>query len=376
MIARTLYPVLLSHLHSSQKGILLYGPRQSGKTTLMRQLIDALGVKTALFDADARGPWWEALVSRELEAIGRVIAPYDLLCFDEAQRIPEAGLILKIIRDVFPQKRLIVTGSSSLDLASRVSEPLTGRMYSFKLFPISQSELRHIHTPLESQEKLEERLIYGSYPEIFSYKGNEEKSAYLTNLINGYLYKDMLEFGGLRNANKIINLLKLLSFQIGSQVSIQEISVSLELNRGTVERYIDLLEKSFVIFRVSGFSRNLRTEIRKMDKVYFLDTGVRNALIGNMNALSNRDDGGRLWENFLMVERRKHLAYAHALYTQYFWRTHNGAELDLIEERDGKLYGFEFKFSHKAPRAPSSFLAAYPGAVYSVVNKDTWQDFV
>lgn len=375
-IPRLLYQLLLDHVKTSDKGIVLYGPRQVGKTTLVRALIDKIGVKTITFNADRRGPWWDALVSREKEKIERIITGYQLVFVDEAQRIPEIGLTLKIIRDEFPQTRLIVTGSSSLDLASKVSEPLTGRMYSWKLLPISQAELRILHTPLELETSMEERLIYGSYPEIFSMPDHEAKSEYLQNLISGYLYKDLLEFGGIRNSSKIIDLLKLLAFQVGSQVSINELSTSLELNNGTVERYIDLLEKTFVIFRMPGFSRNLRNEMRKMDKIYFYDTGVRNAIIGNFNMLSNRNDVGMLWENFLIMERKKRMEYAEKIYFHAFWRLSSGAELDLVEDVDGLLHGFEIKYSQKTPRTPTSWMTAYPLATYSVVNRDTWKDFV
>lgn len=375
-IPRLLFPTLLSHLKTVHKGIILYGPRQVGKTTLINTLIETLGVKTAVFNGDHRGPWWDALVSREKGKIAGIIDEYQLIFIDEAQRIPEIGLTLKIIRDAFPQKRLIVTGSSALDLASKISEPLTGRMYSWKLFPISQGEMRDLSTTVERETTLEDRLIYGSYPEIFSLSGHEARSTYLQNLVNGYLYKDLLEFGGIRNSSKITDLLKLLAFQIGAQVSINEISQSLELNRGTVERYIDLLEKSFVIFRLAGFSRNLRKEVVKMDKIYFYDIGVRNAMIGNLNALKNRDDAGKLWENFLVVERMKRMEYGGAIYAHAFWRLSSGAGLDLVEDTGGKLFGFEFKYSQKHPRPPASWHASYPNASYTVVNRDHWQDFV
>jgi hypothetical protein len=295
---------------------------------------------------------------------------------DEAQRIPEIGLSLKILLDNFPKLKIIVTGSSSLDLASKISEPLTGRIYSYKLFPISQGELRVTNTPYEIETQTEERLIYGSYPEIFSLHSIQEKTKYLQNLTNTYLYKDLLEFGDIRNSSKIHDLLKLLAFQIGNQVSLSELSSALELNRITVGRYIDLLEKSFIIFRLPGFSRNLRKEVAKMDKIYFYDTGVRNAIIGNLNMLSNRDDVGKLWENFLIVERMKKLSYQQKIFSFYFWRLSSGAEMDLIEEDEGELHGFEFKYGEKIVKSPHSWTTGYPNATATLINQNNWQEFV
>lgn len=376
LIPRALFNVLLSHIESSEKGILLYGPRQIGKTTIVQQLIQKISKKTLLINGDEQSAAVDALVSRERIQIDNLLSDNEVIVVDEAQRIPEIGLALKIIRDTHPSVRVIATGSSSLDLASKVSEPLTGRVFSWHLLPISQGELRLIHTPIELLENLEERLIFGSYPEIFTLKGANTKEKYLRGVINSYLYKDMLEFGDIKNTPSIVKLLKLLAYQIGSQVSINELSTKLELARGTVDRYIFLLERSFVIFRLPGFSRNMRKEMTRMDKIYFYDIGIRNALIGNFNQLENRNDAGQLWENFLMVERMKRMEYAEKIYSHAFWRLSSGAELDLVEDVDGKLHGFEFKFSKKTPRAPASWLQAYPEATYEVVNRDNWMDFV
>jgi hypothetical protein len=304
-----------------------------------------------------------------------LVSGYDAVFVDEAQRIPEIGLNLKILLDNFPKLKIIVTGSSSLDLASKISEPLTGRIYSYKLFPISQRELRDTKTPYEMETQIEERLIYGSYPEIFSLDSIQKKTKYLQDLTDNYLYKDLLEFGDIRNSSKIHDLLKLLAFQIGNQVSLSELGSALELNRVTVDRYIDLLEKSFIIFRLSGFSRNLRKEVSKMDKIYFYDTGVRNAIIGNLNLLSNRDDAGKLWENFLIIERMKKMHYKQKLFSFYFWRLSSGAEMDLIEEEDGKLHGFEFKYGGKVIKPPGSWISGYPNATAALINKNNWQEF-
>lgn len=375
-IPRQLYQKLLTHMQSSQKGIVLYGPRQIGKTTLVTELLRTLSKKTLTVSGDERTASWDALTSLDPIKINHLLSDNEIIFVDEAQRIPEVGLALKIIRDTHPSVRVIVTGSSSLDLASKVSEPLTGRVYTWRLFPISQGELRLLHSPIELDSFLEERLIFGSYPEIFSLPGADQKEKYLGDILDSYLYRDLLEFGDVRNSLKIRDLLKLLAFQIGSQVSTNELATSLELGRGTVERYIDLLEKSFVIFRLPGFSRNLRKEVTRMHKIFFVDTGVRNALIGNFNMLSNRNDAGQLWENFLAIERRKRMEYAGKICSHTFWRLSSGAELDLVEDADGVLAGFEFKFSKKTPRPPASWKATYPSSTYAVVNRDTWQNFV
>lgn len=375
-IERILRNKIVAHLRESKKGIVIYGPRQSGKTTLVNDVIDIVGTKTLVLSGDQRGEWWEALTSREISKLTLLVSDYEMIVVDEAQRIPEIGLSLKIIFDNFPDLKVIVTGSSSLDLASQVSEPLTGRVYSYHLFPIAQTELLRMQTPHELETHLEERLIYGSYPEVFSLNGAVAKTTYLKNLADQYLYKDVLEFGDIRNSSKIRDLLKLLAFQIGSQVSIAELASALEISHRTVDRYIDLLEKSFIIFRLSGFSRNLRKEVAKMDKIYFYDTGIRNTLIGNLNLLADRDDTGKLWENFLLMERMKKQMYAGRLFGHFFWRLTSGAKLDLVEEEGGKLLGFEFKYGRRVAKAPRSWLTTYPVAGFETVNRNNWLSFV
>lgn len=375
-IPRKLFQKILDDLKFSKKGVVIYGARQVGKTTLANQILSNLNVKTLYLNGDQQGYWYEALVSRELSKIKLLVSGYQALFVDEAQRIPEIGLSLKIILDNFPDLKVIVTSSSSLDLASKISEPLTGRVYSYKLFPISQVELSGLQTPYEMNDSLEERLIYGSYPEILSLEGFEAKEKYLSNLTNAYLYKDLLEFGDIRNSTKIKDLLKLLAFQIGSQVSLTELSKSLEISRSAVERYLDLLEESFIIFRLNGFSRNLRKEVTKMSKIFFYDNGVRNVIIGNLNLIQNRDDAGKLWENFLIVERMKKKEYEGFLYSKYFWRLSSGAEIDMVEDENGKLSGFEFKFSNKLVNPPKSWKETYPNAIFKSINRDNYQELV
>ncbi len=304
------------------------------------------------------------------------MAGYELLFIDEGQKIDKIGINIKLLRDHLPELRIIVTWSSSLDLASSVKESLAGRVWNFILYPVSVLELKSLYNRYELRTMLEEQLRFGSYPNIFSLEGDQMKRDYLEQVSDAYLYKDILELSGIKNSRKIRDLLKLLSFQIGSQVSLTELASQLNMSKDTISRYIDLLEQSFVVFRLSGFSRNLRKEVRKMDKIYFYDLGIRNAIIGNFNYLKDRNDGGQLWENFLVVERIKFLSYTGTSTSRYFWRTHTGAELDLVEERDGKLFGFEFKFNTKKPKAPKTWLETYPNATFKFINLDNYLEFI
>jgi len=374
-IPRKVAGIVLEKLKSSDKGVIIYGARQTGKTTLVKEVVAKLGLKTLTVNGD-QSRHVDVLSSRDLTKIKNLVTGYQLLFVDEAQRIPEVGLNLKIIRDELPDLKLIVTGSSSLDLASRISEPLTGRMWVYKLYPISVLELGELFNDFELDSQLEQRLIYGSYPEIFNLEGSEVRREYLQVLLDAYLYRDLLELGGLKNSAKIRDLLKLLAFQIGSEVSLTELGSTLEMGKDTVSRYIDFLEKSYVIFRLSGFSRNLRKEVGKMDKIYFYDLGVRNILIDNLKPVKDRNDTGQLWENFILVERIKKQAYLGNPAAGYFWRTYTGAELDYIEEKEGKLIGYEFKYADKKIRAPVSWINTYQGASFQLVNRSNWLRFV
>lgn len=278
--------------------------------------------------------------------------------------------------DRIPTVKVLVTGSSSLDLASKISEPLTGRTWNYYLYPISYSELSTQNNPIELSNLLEERLIYGSYPEIFSITGENQKKEYLENLTNAYLYRDLVEFGGIKNSPKIRDLLKLLAFQIGSEVSLTELGTTLGMGKDTVSRYINLLERSFVVFRLSGFSRNLRKEVSKMDKIYFYDLGIRNNLIDNLKYLKDRNDVGQLWENFLITERIKRNSYKQLSSSRYFWRTHTGSELDYVEESNGRLSGFEFKWGKKQAKLPEGWKANYPNSTFKSINSENYLNFV
>ena len=375
IIPRLLTNVIIDKITNSNKGVVLYGARQVGKTTLSKEVISRTGFKTLTINGD-QTRFIDILSSRNLSKIQSLVAGYDLLFVDEAQRIPEIGINLKIILDNIPSIKVLVTGSSSLDLASKISEPLTGRVWNYHLYPISYLELSALYNHAELDDSLEDRLIYGSYPELFSLPGELQKKEYLQNLSDAYLYRDLIEFGGMKNSSKIRDLLKLLSFQIGSEVSLSEIGVQLGMGKDTVLRYIDLFEKSFIVFRLKGFSRNLRKEVTRMDKIFFYDLGIRNVLIDNLKSLPNRDDLGKLWENFLMIERMKYMKYTGKLYSPYFWRTYTGAEIDYVEEQGGELSGYEFKYRGKRSKVPQTFISTYENSHFSEISKANYIDFI
>jgi predicted AAA+ superfamily ATPase len=338
-----------------------------GKTTLIQQILSDTTYRTLQINADELR-FINILSSRDLRQLRDLTGGYDLIFIDEAQRIPEIGINLKLMADNLPNLRIIATGSSSLHLASKTREPLTGRAWTHTLYPIAFSELAHHHNGFELTDMLPERLIYGSYPDIFHMDGKEEKRDYLRNLTASYLYKDILEISNIRHSRKLQDLLRLLAFQIGQEVSFNELGTQLGMSKDTVASYIDLLEQSYVIFRLGGFSRNLRKEVSKRDKIYFWDVGVRNTIIGNLNPLAERNDIGHLWENLMISERLKWLAYQGVLGNSYFWRTYGGAEVDLVEEREGKLFGFEYKWGNKRVRPPKTFLNNYPEATFEVMT--------
>ncbi|HMQ61463.1 MAG TPA: ATP-binding protein [Flavilitoribacter sp.] len=377
MIPRFLEHTLRDRLLQSSKVLILYGARQVGKTTLVKKIISNLEGRALEINAD-RQPFSEILSSRDFEKLKGLVSGYQFVFIDEAQRIPDIGINLKILHDNLPDMKIIVTGSSSLDLANRIKEPLTGRTWTYRLYPFSVSEWQnyeHLNT-LEIQMKLEEWMRFGMYPEIHQFENFKDKRQYLEELTGAYLYKDILALANIRYPEKLRQLLKLLAFQIGSEVSIHELAISLQVNRETVINYIDLLEKAFVIFKLSGFSRNLRKEVTSMDKIYFYDLGVRNALIENFNPLDSREDTGSMWENFLLVERRKKMEYERIFANTYFWRTYSGAELDYIEERDGNLHGFEFKWKPKKGKAPATWLETYQNASYQLINRESFTSFI
>jgi predicted AAA+ superfamily ATPase len=359
----------------SSKIVILYGARQVGKTTLAKAVISQLKLKTLSINADQQ-KYIDVFSSRDLGKMKSILSGYELFFLDEAQRIPDIGINLKILADEMPELKIIATGSSSFNLSGKISEPLTGRVWTYSLYPVGFCELGGLFNRTEIDDKLEECLIYGNYPEVFTTQNYCKKQKLLEEISRSYLFRDVLELATVKHSNKVRDLLKLLAFQIGSEVSVFELAGALGLSREAVDRYIDLLEKSFVIFRLKGFSRNLRKEISKMDKIFFYDLGIRNSLIDNFKPIKDRDDIGKLWENFLIIERRKMSAYRSIYMTSYFWRTYTGAELDYIEDKDGNLYGYEFKYKAGRTRPPNSWLENYSNASFQAVNRGNYLDFI
>ena len=377
MIARILEESLKDRIKKSNKVLVLYGARQVGKTTLVRRILQDFDFKILEINAD-RNIYTEVLSSRDLKLLKGLVSGYDLLFIDEAQRIPDIGINLKLLYDEIPDLKIIITGSSSLDLANRVKEPLTGRTWTYRLFPISIKEWQEHKSINDFQLKLSlgEIMQFGLYPELLLYDNYKDKHQYLQEISNSYLYKDILTLANIRYPEKLRQLLRLLAFQIGNLVSIHELAITLQINRETVINYIDLLEKAFVIFRLSSFSRNLRKEIATMDKIYFYDLGIRNVLVENFNSIKIRQDVGQLWENFLLSERIKKMEYQRDYANRYFWRTHSGAELDYVEEKEGKLFGYEFKWKPKRVRTPKTWIETYDNASFKSINQENFMEFI
>lgn len=304
-----------------------------------------------------------------------LIGAHTLLFIDEAQNIQDIGINLKILYDEMPHLKIIVTGSSSFELTNHIQEPLTGRTKTYRLFPISAQEIQLHSSVFEFKNQIESLLLYGSYPEILHTTGAEAKIDRLDELTSAYLYKDILKLSGIKYANKIRKLLQMLDMQIGNTVSLNELARALGMSHETVANYIDLLEKGFIIFRLGGYSNNLRKEITKMSKIYFYDLGVRNNLINNYNPPSLRADTGALWENFLIVERLKKIKYGRARINSYFWRTYTGAEMDYVEEAAGGLSGFEMEWG-KPSKPPQSWLETYPNAQYECIHRENFLPFI
>lgn len=357
------------------EALIIFGPRQAGKTTLLNGFLSKTRLKYKL-DSGDNIRTQQILGSQDFKQILDYAGNYELLALDEAQKIPNIGMGLKILVDQVPGIRIIATGSSSFELAGQVGEPLTGRKRTITLFPLSQSELADIYNRHELKENLPEWLILGSYPAVVTAKLKNDKIAVLEEIANSYLLKDVLELERVKGSKVLLDLLRLIAFQIGSEVSYSELGVQLGINSKTVTRYLDILEKAFVIFNLRGFSRNLRKEITKKSKYYFYDNGIRNAVISNFNDLEMRDDIGKLWENFLVSERLKTQNYKSIYANNYFWRTWDQKEIDWLEEREGKLFAFEFKWKEDKKKAPKEFLKNYPDSKFQIVNRDNYLDFL
>jgi len=369
------YEPLETHIQTG-KALLIYGPRRVGKTTLLQSFLKNTSLKYKL-DSGDNFRTQQILSSQDFDQILSYVEGYELLAIDEAQNIPNIGMGIKIIVDQRPDIRVILTGSSSFELAGQVGEPLTGRKQTLTLYPLAQSELLSSFNRFELRENLESFLIYGSYPEVVQASTQKQKVEVITEISNSYLVKDILAFDRVKNSKTLLDLLKLLAFQVGSEVSLSEIGTKIGVDYKTVQRYLDLLEKAFVIVRLGGFSRNLRNEITNKSKYYFMDNGIRNSLIAQFNGLSQRNDIGQLWENFVFIERLKHRAYQSIYANIYFWRTYNQQEIDLVEDHDGKLHGYEMKWStQKTFNAPQQWQEAYKNSNYEIISPETYQKFI
>ncbi|MFN3640727.1 MAG: ATP-binding protein, partial [Flavobacterium sp.] len=358
------------------KVLILLGARRVGKTQLIKKYLRNTNLKTLQLNGedlnDAR-----LLEERTVSNYSILLQGIDVLVIDEAQNIPEIGLILKVIVDTIEGIRVLVTGSSMFDLANKLGESLLGRKHTLYMFPLAQMEFSAQENFKETTEHLELRLIYGGYPELTHYDSWYEKKDYLKEIINSYLLKDILMFDGIKNSDKIYDLLRLVAFQIGKEVSLQELGNQLKMSKNTVERYLDLLSKVFVVFKVEGFSRNLRKEITKTSRWYFYDNGVRNAILNNFNMLQNRTDIGQLWENYLVSERVKKQHYHKMFKQNYFWRTYDQQELDWLETEAESISGFEFKWNEdKKSKVPVAFAKAYPEASFEVITQKNYLVFI
>ncbi|MBX2896457.1 MAG: ATP-binding protein [Cyclobacteriaceae bacterium] len=358
------------------KVVVLLGARRTGKTFLVNQLIESVGEAACLLLNGEDMLVQQQLSQRSVTNYKQLVAGYKYLIIDEAQKLPDAGLILKLMVDGLKGIRILATGSSIFDLNNKLGEPLTGRKTEFRLFPLAQLEYAQYEDALSRQKLLDDKLVFGCYPEVSNLRTIKQKQDYLRELTSAYLYKDILALENLRNADKIFSLLKLVAWQVGHEVSLEELGRNLQMSKNTVERYLDLLTKVFILFKVEGYSRNLRKEIVKTKRWYFHDNGIRNAIVANFTTFTQRDDAGLLWENYLASERLKVLHYQRIHANNYFWRTHDRQEIDWVEERAGKLFGYEFKLNNNKVKAPKAWREAYPDAKFSVVNKGNFESFV
>jgi predicted AAA+ superfamily ATPase len=370
MYPRTLENVIKDKIGSG-KAIIIVGARQVGKTTLIKEILEK--EKYLFLDADDPAIR-QLLTSPNTEEIRTILGENKTVFVDEAQRIEGIGLTLKIITDQFKDVQLFVSGSSSFDLGNKLNEPLTGRKWEYELFPISWEEFEKKEGFVKAEQQIENRLLFGFYPEVLNNKGRERTA--LKNLVSSYLYRDILAFSEIRKPEILDNLLLALALQVGSEVNYNELAQTIGVNKITIQKYIDILEKGYIIFRLNSFSRNLRNEIKRNRKIYFYDNGIRNMIIGNFNPLKLRTDTGALWENFLISERKKQNIYKETFARIYFWRTKQQQEVDFVEEKDGKIYGFEFKWKTRTKlKLPETFTKTYD-AETKIIDRKSFRKFV
>lgn len=374
-ISRAIEKRLLKALKPN-KVVLLLGARRTGKTWFLKNLLPEIGLPYLYLNGDDSSVQ-EILKDRTIANYARLVGDKKLLVIDEAHRIPEIGWNLKLMVDEIEGLHIIATGSSVFDLRAGTGEPLTGRKTELTLYPFAQLEYSSQESLVETNARLSERLIYGCYPELIHLASNEEKEDYLLEMVSSYLLKDILEFDGIRNSSKVSDLLRLIAFQPGKEVSLDELSKSLGISKNTVDRYLGLLQKVFVLVKLPGFNRNLRKEVTRHSRYYFVDNGVRNALINNFNPLNMRADTGELWENYIILERLKFQSIRNIHSSNYFWRTYQQQEIDWIEDRAGQLHAYEIKWKDRAKvKIPSSWKEAYPNSTFEVISPTNYLDWI
>ncbi len=357
------------------KVVIVFGARRVGKTILVKKILEKVNEPVLTLNGEDINVH-DKLANRSVENYKQILGSYKLLYIDEAQKIPEIGLKLKLMIDEIEELKIIISGSSSFGIHKDAGEPLTGRKYSFNLYTLSENEYNQVENTIEKIDKVRERLVFGNYPELLHLPDREDKIDYLNEMVSSYLLKDILVFENIKNSQKIFNLLRLIAFQIGGEVSHQELGKQLGISKNTVEKYLDLLSKVFILHKVEGFSRNLRKEITKNSRWYFLDNGIRNAVIANFNPLESRNDIGGLWENYMISERLKYQEYKRLSSNNYFWRTYEQQEIDWVEERDGSLFGYEFKWKETKVKIPTQWINTYPNSSFEVINKDNFENWL
>ena len=373
-LVRELSNLILKKLQPN-KVVILYGARRVGKTMLVNEILAKVNEPILRLNGDDINVH-DKLSIRSIENYKQILGTCKLLYIDEAQKIPEIGLKLKLMIDEIEGLRIIISGSSSFDIHKNAGEPLTGRKYTFTLYTLSENEYTQVENNINKIDKIQERLVFGNYPELLHLPDRQDKVDYLNEMISSYLLKDILVYEHIKNSQKIFNLLRLIAFQIGGEVSLQELGIQLGISKNTVEKYLDLLSKVFILHKVEGFSRNLRKEITKNSRWYFLDNGIRNAVIANFNPLHARNDIGALWENYMISERLKYQEYRRISSNNYFWRTYEQQEIDWVEERDGSLFGYEFKWKEEKVKIPTQWKSAYPDASFELININNFSEWL
>jgi predicted AAA+ superfamily ATPase len=373
-LVRDLSDIILKKLKPN-KVVIVFGARRVGKTLLVKEILAKVNEPVLILNGEDINVH-DKLAIRSVEKYKQILGTYKLLYIDEAQKIPEIGEKLKLMIDEIDGLKIIISGSSSFDIHKDAGEPLTGRKYTFNLYTFSENEYNQIENSISKIDRMSERLVFGNYPELLHLPDRDDKIDYLNEMISSYLLKDILVYEHIKNSQKIFNLLRLVAFQIGGEVSLQELGKQLGISKNTVEKYLDLLNKVFILHKVEGFSRNLRKEITKNSRWYFLDNGIRNAVIANFNPVHARNDIGALWENYMISERLKYQSYKRISSNNYFWRTYEQQEIDWVEEREGSLFGYEFKWKEDKFKIPTQWKSAYPGASVELINVNNFNEWL